>query len=32
MSLLTYESGDQVIRRANDTHYGLAAGIVYGGP
>ncbi|ENG7525873.1 betaine-aldehyde dehydrogenase, partial [Escherichia coli] len=28
MSLLTYESEDEVIRRANDTDYGLAAGIV----
>lgn len=28
MSILTYESEDEVIRRANDTDYGLAAGIV----
>ena len=28
MSLLTFESEDEVIRRANDTDYGLAAGIV----
>ncbi len=28
MSLLTYESEDEVIRRANDTDYGLAAGLV----
>ncbi len=28
MSLFTYESEDEVIRRANDTDYGLAAGIV----
>ncbi|HFK5399306.1 TPA: aldehyde dehydrogenase family protein, partial [Escherichia coli] len=28
MSILIYESEDEVIRRANDTDYGLAAGIV----
>ncbi|ERL96198.1 hypothetical protein D910_01385 [Dendroctonus ponderosae] len=28
MSILTYESEDEVIRRANDTDYGLAAGLV----
>ena len=28
MSILTYESEEEVIRRANDTHYGLAAGVV----
>ncbi|EFS3870133.1 aldehyde dehydrogenase family protein, partial [Shigella boydii] len=28
MSILTYETEDEVIRRANDTDYGLAAGIV----
>ncbi|OJF38098.1 betaine-aldehyde dehydrogenase, partial [Escherichia coli] len=28
MSILTYEAEDEVIRRANDTDYGLAAGIV----
>lgn len=28
MSILTYESEEEVIRRANDTHYGLAAGLV----
>ena len=28
MSILTYESDDKAIRRANDTDYGLAAGIV----
>ena len=28
MSILTYESEEEVIRRANDTDYGLAAGIV----
>lgn len=28
MSILTYESEDEVIRRANDTDYGLAAGVV----
>lgn len=28
MSILTYESEEEVIRRANDTEYGLAAGVV----
>lgn len=28
MSILTYESEEEVIRRANDTDYGLAAGLV----
>ncbi|MBU9852951.1 betaine-aldehyde dehydrogenase [Rahnella aceris] len=28
MSILTYESEEEVIRRANDTEYGLAAGLV----
>ena len=28
MSILTYESEEEVIRRANDTDYGLAAGVV----
>lgn len=28
MSILTYETVDEVIRRANDTDYGLAAGVV----
>lgn len=28
MSILTYDSEDEVIRRANDTEFGLAAGIV----
>ena len=28
MSILTYDSEDEVIRRANDSEYGLAAGIV----
>ncbi|MCO8168661.1 betaine-aldehyde dehydrogenase [Pseudomonas sp. 21LCFQ02] len=28
MSILTYDSEEEVIRRANDTDYGLAAGIV----
>ncbi|WP_079204236.1 betaine-aldehyde dehydrogenase [Pseudomonas sp. CC6-YY-74] len=28
MSLLVYDSEDEVIRRANDTDYGLAAGVV----
>lgn len=28
MSILTYESEEEVIRRANNTHYGLAAGVV----
>ncbi len=28
MSILTYESIEEAIRRANDTDYGLAAGIV----
>ncbi|MER1979382.1 aldehyde dehydrogenase family protein, partial [Pseudocitrobacter faecalis] len=28
MSILTYESEDDVIRRANNTDYGLAAGVV----
>jgi betaine-aldehyde dehydrogenase len=28
MSLLVFDDEDEVIRRANDTHYGLAAGIV----
>ncbi|WP_165666963.1 betaine-aldehyde dehydrogenase [Metapseudomonas otitidis] len=28
MSILTYETEDEVIRRANDTDYGLAAGVV----
>jgi betaine-aldehyde dehydrogenase len=28
MSILTYESEEEAIRRANDTDYGLAAGIV----
>ncbi|MDR6676671.1 betaine-aldehyde dehydrogenase [Pseudomonas oryzihabitans] len=28
MSILTYEDEDEVIRRANDSEYGLAAGIV----
>lgn len=28
MSILTYESDEEAIRRANDTDYGLAAGIV----
>ncbi len=28
MSILTYESEDEVVRRANNTEYGLAAGLV----
>jgi betaine-aldehyde dehydrogenase len=28
MSILTYDEEDEVIRRANDTHYGLAAGVL----
>lgn len=28
MSILTYETEEEVIRRANDTDYGLAAGVV----
>ncbi|MBD2796229.1 betaine-aldehyde dehydrogenase [Xenorhabdus sp. 18] len=28
MSILTYETEDEVIARANNTHYGLAAGLV----
>lgn len=28
MSILTYDSEDEVVRRANDTEYGLAAGLV----
>ncbi|HCH26085.1 MULTISPECIES: betaine-aldehyde dehydrogenase [Psychrobacter] len=28
MSILTYETEEEVIRRANDTEYGLAAGVV----
>jgi len=28
MSILTYDDEDEVIRRANDTHYGLAAGVL----
>ncbi|MFM9913841.1 MAG: betaine-aldehyde dehydrogenase [Methylophilaceae bacterium] len=28
MSILTYDDEDEVIRRANDTHYGLAAGLM----
>ena len=28
MSILDFESEDEVIARANDTHYGLAAGVV----
>lgn len=28
MSILSYDTEEEVIRRANDTHYGLAAGIV----
>lgn len=28
MSILAYDTEEEVIRRANDTHYGLAAGIV----
>ena len=28
MSILTYDSEDEVIRRANDTEFGLAAGVV----
>lgn len=28
MSILTFEDEDEVIRRANDTDYGLAAGVV----
>ncbi|WP_225182382.1 betaine-aldehyde dehydrogenase [Pectobacterium aroidearum] len=30
MSILTYQNEDEVIRRANDSEYGLAAGIVTG--
>ncbi|MEQ9917634.1 betaine-aldehyde dehydrogenase [Pectobacterium aroidearum] len=30
MSILTYQDEDEVIRRANDSEYGLAAGIVTG--
>ncbi len=30
MSILTYESEEEVVRRANDTHFGLAAGVVTG--
>ncbi|MEA5101502.1 betaine-aldehyde dehydrogenase [Pantoea sp. S18] len=28
MSILTYDDEEEVIRRANDTHFGLAAGVV----
>jgi len=28
MSILTYDDEDEVIHRANDTHYGLAAGVL----
>ncbi|MEN9658395.1 MAG: hypothetical protein RL571_1860 [Pseudomonadota bacterium] len=28
MSILTYETEEEVIRRANDTHFGLAAGLI----
>ncbi|MEO7343503.1 MAG: aldehyde dehydrogenase family protein, partial [Methylotenera sp.] len=28
MSILTYDDEDEVIRRANDTEYGLAAGVL----
>ncbi|MCE9632921.1 MAG: betaine-aldehyde dehydrogenase [Methylophilales bacterium] len=28
MSILSYDDEDEVIRRANDTHYGLAAGVM----
>ena len=28
MSILTYDDEDEVIRRANDTRYGLAAGVL----
>ncbi len=28
MSILSYDSEEEVIRRANDTQYGLAAGVV----
>ncbi|ACT13586.1 MULTISPECIES: betaine-aldehyde dehydrogenase [Pectobacterium] len=30
MSILTYQNEDEVIRRANDSEYGLAAGVVTG--
>ncbi len=28
MSILTYDSEEEAMRRANDTDYGLAAGVV----